>query len=147
MAGSTAMTVFGQLKKGKAEKRVAYDEAAQLENNAVAAYASGTRQAYEHAREGRIAASDARAAMASSGGTTTDYQATRQLAKTKDTASYNSLASLFEAKVESNNLRKQADTRRKEGDRAKREAKWSAVSTVLRSATNAAGMYWKPKAA
>ena len=142
---STGMQVGGELREGKAIKASKDFEAAQLDRQATARYAEGTRSAYEDKRASDIVQSNARAAMAASGGTTTDEGATEQLAGIESRGKYNVLASLFDAEVDAQSLKLRADASRYEGKLAKHESKRRALSTVISGAANRWGGFDIPE--
>lgn len=131
MIGSTLLGVYGKYKEGREAKKAADFEAGQLEEQASARLATGTRQAYETRRQGDIVSSDARAAMAAMGGTTTDAGAVEQLAALDTVTDYNVLATLYDARTESEGLRKQAEATRKSGRIKERAGKFAAASTLI----------------
>lgn len=93
--------------------------------------ATGSRRAYEAGREGDIVASDARAAMAAGGGSTTDAGATKILGDIGAQADYNALSALYEGDTG-------ADISIWEGKTQKSAAKTRALTTLL---SGGAGMY------
>lgn len=128
---STGLQVMGQLQQGKAIKKSKDFEEAQLQQQATARYAEGTREAYEQRRRSDIVESNARAAMAASGGTTTDEAAEGQLAKIGAEGDYNVLASLFDAKLDAQGLQNRAAAADYEGKLARKESRFKALSTVM----------------
>jgi hypothetical protein len=123
----TALGMGGDILGGMAEEKSAKRDAAQMVRNAKARYAEGTRAAGETQRQGQRMLSDARAAMAAGGGTTTDAGAIEQQAKIQQATDYNALASLFEAETESDAMKYGAAVKRYEGKAAKRAGFMSAL--------------------
>lgn len=134
-AVGTGLQAAGELRRGKQVKDAKDFEAQQYDELAKAEYARGTREAYESKRETDIAVSDARAAMGASGGTTTDEGAIEGLAKIESQGQYNALAALFDAKVDQDQLRLEAESSRYEGSLAKSEGRRRALATVLSGAS------------
>ena len=133
---ATGLQAAGQLRQGKAIKQQKDFEEAQLKQQATARYAEGTREAYEERRRADIVSSNARAAMAASGGTTTDEGASEQLAKIGAEGDYNVLASLFDAKVDAQSLQTRAAAADYEGKLARKESRFKALSTVIGGASD-----------
>ena len=144
LVGGTALNAVGSIQEGKAADKAAQFEAAQLEEQAKARYAQGTREAYESRRVGRIMESDARAAMAAGGGSTTDAGAIEQLGKISAESDYESLAALYEGETAAAGLKKKAWARRKEGRAARRAGRTRALSTVITGGAAAYASYNKP---
>jgi len=142
---ATGMQAGGEIRQGQAVKDSKDFEAAQLDRQATAKYAEGTHKAYQAGQASKIVQSNARAAMASSGGTTTDEGATEQLAGIESRGKYNALASLFDAEVDAQSLRLRADSARYEGELAKHEAKRRGLSTVIAGAANRWGGFEIPE--
>lgn len=128
---STTLATLSQIMQARATERAAQYTAKQLERNAKARFARGTRQAYEERRQGRITLSNARTAMAGSGTSTTDAGAIRQLADIKTTADYNALSAVFGAKSEAQGLYEKAEAVRYEAKTKAYAKRAKAVSTVL----------------
>ena len=96
--------------------------------------ATGTRRAGEAKREGDIVASDARAAMAAGGGSTTDPGAIQNLAKIKSEADYNALTALYEGQTG-------ADISIYEGKTKKAASRTRALGTLLTGGASAYKAY------
>lgn len=143
MIGSSLISASGQYASGKAKEKAAKAEAAQLEQNAKEAYGQKTREAFEAARQTKVALSDARAQQAGSGGVTTDPQAIQQLAEIQREGEYAVLDRMFQGKVKKQDLEFQAATRRHEGKLAKKASKIAAISTLLSGASSAFMSYSK----
>lgn len=124
---STVISTSAAIEEGKAAERAA-------EFKAKTAMAVGSRKAYESKRSGDIVASDARAAMAASGGVTTDPGAIETLGKIKAEAEYGSLAAMYEGETGAN-------LAIAEGERAKKASRYKALSTVLSGGAKGAYTY------
>lgn len=131
VVASTALNATSAMAEGEAANKAARFEAGQLDQQAKAAVAQSSREAYEQSRVGARLASDARAAMAASGGTTTDAPALKQLGDIKAGTDYNVLATLYEGETKAEGIKKQAAARRFEGKIAKRKGYAKALSSVL----------------
>jgi hypothetical protein len=127
---------IGDYQAGKAEQE-------QLIAAANAEYAQGTRKAREEARRSKQIASNARAAMAASGGVSTDPQATRQLAEIEQTGEFNALSALFDAESRAQGLRYKAKLKGQETTQGAIEN----LSTVMQSASKTYQTYQKKKQA
>jgi len=108
-------------------------EARQLKRNATASLAKGTREAQEIRRQGKIQASNARAAMSGMGGITTDAGAVRELGDIKKVTDYNALSALFESETEAENLKLKARTSKLEGRQAGMAGVRKSLATVLKN--------------
>ena len=142
MAASTALN----MRAASSQKDAAYADAARLEQMGVARYAQGTREAQEETRAGDIMISDARAAQAAGGGTTTDPAAIQTQASIASDAEYNSLMAMYDAKLEKQGMDSQASSIRKA---AKAKARNTKIATALKFATglwdsfgNKGGAHW-----
>jgi hypothetical protein len=142
---STVLSAAQQAKQGKMQEEIAGRQASAREREGIARYAEGTRIAQEEIRQGRIMQSQARAAMASSGGVTTDPGAVVQLGNIGAEAEYNALAALYSGKSAKTAADEDAAMMRYGGSMARRQARASALSTVLQGATSAYSSYkdWK----
>ena len=127
----TSLNAISGFIQARNERRAADYIAKQLERNAQARYAQGTREAYEIQRQGRIMASDARAAMAFSGGGTTDVGAIDQLARIKSDTDYNAMSAVFGASSEAGGLLNKASAIKAEAKLKANEKRIKTVSTVL----------------
>jgi len=114
----------------KAEAADAMFTAKQLEANAKAVKAQGTRSAYFQRKQGETAESDARARMAAGGGGVD----TEKLAEFKSVTDYNVMAQLYDSERRAKGLSEQAGAKRREAalamKRAKRKKK-SYIGTIL----------------
>jgi hypothetical protein len=128
---STAISAYGSHQKGKAESRAADFEAAQMQANASRVAEEGIKRAEEQRRNKRVALSDARAAQAAGGGTTTDAGALGQLGSLSAAFERNALEELYQSKLDARGIQLQAAARKFEGKMAKRAGNMAALSTVL----------------
>jgi hypothetical protein len=115
MSMGTGLSAGGQLAGGIQANRSAKFSAQQAERNALAELAAGVSEATEQRRQGRAVQSDARAAMAAGGGTTTDPGAIETLGKIGQVSEYNALSALFGGQNRAEALRTAARARRAEG--------------------------------
>lgn len=136
MIAGTVLSTVSTLKQGDAIDQAAKFEAKQLERNAKATFAEGTRAAAEHMRQGRIAESNSRAQMAGSGGVTDDPSAVQTLGESNANAQYNALAAMYSYKSAAQGQTTQAQARRLEGKNAKRASRLKALSTVISGGAN-----------
>lgn len=141
----TALSAYSSHQQGKAADEAAEYEAAQITANAERSAAAGLRQAEEIRRQKRVAMSDARAAQASSGGSTTDAGALDQLGRLGGIFEYNALEQIYGSQADASGMYGQAAARRFEGKMAKRTGNTAALSTVLSSAGNIYGQYKSTK--
>jgi len=130
--GLMAATTVLNMSSASSAAEAAYADAARLERMATARYAKGTREAGEEKRQGDIVLSNARAAMAAGGGTTTDPAAIEAQGKIASEGEYNSLMAMYEGKLESEDMRDQAASIRKA---AKDKAKHAKIASVLKFAS------------
>lgn len=136
MAASTAVSAASSYSQGKAREAAAEREAQRIEENARRREEQGELEAAERRRQKRIALSDARAAQAASGGTTTSGMALTQQGKLAREYEYNALASIYDARVDAQGLRGQASGRRTEGRLARRASTGKSLSTALRGGSD-----------
>lgn len=134
---ATVMSGAGTMTQGEGAARSADFEAKQLDRNAKDVYAQGTRTAAEDRRQSKIRQSNAKAAMAGSGGVTTDVGATNVLSKIEQVGEYNALSALFSAGTQSEGLKTQAKARRVQGKTARRSSRIGSLGTVLTGVSKA----------
>lgn len=127
----TALKAYSSWQQGEWADRAGKFESDQMVAAGTAEYAAATRASYEAAREGKILAENAEAAMAGSGGVTTDEGAVRELAEIDRDAQYNSMAALFEGKSKRQDLVRQAVQRRLQGKIDKKTKRYEAIGTLL----------------
>lgn len=130
----TAFNIGSSIAEGNAADKAARFKAKQVERNAIAKRAQGTRQTQEGLRQGRKLQSDAIAAMAAGGGSTTDVGAIEQKAKLKQATDYNALTALFEAEEQAKGMDLAAKGMRMEGKMAKKAGQRKAISTIMEDA-------------
>jgi len=132
-AFSSIFSAGSALAGGSAADKTAKFKAQQIERNAKARRASGTRETQEGLRKGRVLQSDAIAQMAAGGGAF-DAGSIEQLAELKQTTDYNALTALFEAEEQAKGLDLAAKGVRIEGKMAKKKGQRKALSTILTGA-------------
>ena len=106
-------------------------QAKQLERNARALEAKGTRDAAEIRRQGKVLSSNARAAMAGAGGSASDAGAVEGLAKLKGATDYNALAALFESETKADEMTAKARAKTFQARQAEEAGAKKSLSTVL----------------
>jgi len=126
--------------EGNAAEKAAKFKAKQVERNAIAKRAQGTRQTQEGIRIGEKLQSDAQALMAAGGGSTTDAGAVEQKAKLQQATDYNALTALFEAEEQASGIDLAAQGIRAEGKMAKKAGQRQALSTLLSKGDDAIKM-------
>jgi hypothetical protein len=131
--GSTLFSSVSNLVGGGGADKAAKFKAQQIERNAKAKRASGTRQTQEGLRKGRVLESDAIAQMAAGGGAF-DAGSIEQLAGLKQATDYNALTALFEAEEQAKGMDLAAKSVRIEGKMAKKKGQRKALSTILTGA-------------
>jgi len=124
VGASTMLGVAGSISEGEAAQKSARFKAKTQR-------AAGSHKAYEAGREGEILESNARAAMAAGGGSTTDAGATKVIGDIGAQSSYNALAALYEGETG-------ADISLYEGETKKQASKTRALTTLL---SGGAGIY------
>lgn len=129
--GAGIFDSMSQVTSGLAKKSQADFQASQLEANAKASKAKGTRDAEEERRRGDIILSNARAAMAGSGGVTTDAGAIETLAGIQNETDYNSLATLYEGDERATSLRTAASAKKYEGKIARTRGITGSIGSML----------------
>lgn len=130
----TMFNVGSSIAEGNAAEKAARFKAKQVERNAIAKRAQGTRQTQEGLRVGRKLQSDAIAAMAASGGSTTDVGAIETQAKLKQVTDVNALTALFEAEEQAKGMELAGKGIRMEGEMAKKRGQRKALGTIMEDA-------------
>lgn len=115
----------------EAEEGKLKSEASQIRKNASETRALGQRDARDARLEGDVILSNARAAMAAGGGSTTDAGAIKTLAQIEDRVEYNALGRLFESNLEADKLLFEASQKDKERKQVSRNKKWNNYQGVL----------------
>jgi len=136
---SSALKVGGDVMQAKAADEAASFNAQQLRRSAKETEARGIREAKNIRREGDILQSDAIAALAAGGGSTTDPGAVSYLSKLEDISQYNQLAALYDAQTQAQGLRHRAQIVRYEGKVKKKAGYYKAASTLLDEISGAMG--------
>jgi len=118
-------------------------QAGQEKQAAKAAIATGSRAAYERAREGRIVESNARAAMAAGGGSSADPGMVRLLSRIGRDAQYNSLAAMFEGEQAAYGHRAQANAYELAGKQAMTSSAIGGLTTILSGGSSIYDEYYR----
>lgn len=129
--GATGAKALGQIVSGIAEDKQNKFQAEQLEANAKASLAKGSRDAEQERRRGEILLSNARAAMAANGGITTDAGAVGNLAELQNVVDYNSLATLYEGENQATAQRTAAEGKRYAGKQARMRGYSGGLSSIM----------------
>ena len=148
VAAEIGLTVASSLLGGsdnsaaRAQARAAALEAAQLERRAKQEEAEGGRAAVEIKRQGDVLNSDARAAMAASGGITDDAGSVDILGEIKGVVEHNRLSALFTARQTAEDTRQSAKLLLAGAAIAEREANQSenGLATMLSLASKVVPM-------
>jgi len=143
--GSTLLGMKSDKEAGQAAARSAEMSARQYERNAKQELLAGERAAKEIKRQGEVIQSDTKAAMAASGGTTTDVNAVKTQAEIEQVVDYNALAAIYESEESSKDQLLSAKVVRAGGQAAQKTAKTSQIATVLGGASNVFSIYDKYK--
>lgn len=117
--GGTVLTAGGDIYAGRAEKRSADDEAAQLNRRALARRAEAQSGAREDRRQARLVQSKARARVAASGGSLADPSIVNYMADAEGEGEFAALTRLYEGYEEAAGLDDAATVRRREGRAAR----------------------------
>ena len=129
----TTTLVSGKM-QGDAQKEAGKDQGRQMKANAKRREKEGEMDAAEVRRKNRILLGDARAAMAGSGGTTTDPNALLQLGDIAGQSKFNELSYLSEAKLDADAMRTGARSVERSGRSAARSSYASSIATAVGSA-------------
>ena len=124
-------TLVSGYQQGKAAKEGAKDQSRQMKANAERREKEGEMDAAEVRRLNRILLGDARAAMAGSGGTTTDPTALLQQGEIAAAGKFNELSYLSEAKLDADAMREGAGAVERSGRAAARSAYAGAISSAV----------------
>jgi hypothetical protein len=136
MAATAVVGAVGQYQQGRAQDDVAKYEAEQMRANAERTLEDGRKRARETRRQKEIYLSNARAAQAGLGGTTTDAGALGDLGRIGGIFEYNAMEELYGANLDANAMGAQAHAREFEGRMAKRTGTVGAVTTLASAATS-----------
>ncbi len=135
--GATAVVgAVGQYQQGRAAEEAAQYEAEQMRANAKRVLEDGEKRARETRRQKEIYLSNARAAQAGSGGTTTDAGAISDLGRIGGIFEYNAMEELYGANLDANAIGAQAAGRQFEGKMAKRTGTVGAITTLGNAAVS-----------
>lgn len=123
----------GHAYSGRAARKAAKIEAAQMIRKAGSTRATGQRAAAEEKRQARYVMSAARARAAASGGGVSDPTVVNIMADIEAQGEYNALSRLWEAEDEAIGLEQGARARRKEGKAQEILGYTRAVGTIVDS--------------
>lgn len=137
-AVGAVLTAASKLKQTEAKEDAKEFQAKQQERQGKAAYATGTRRAYETRRQGRRLESDIRAAQVATG-TARDEGALEQLAGAAELTDYNVLSEIFRGETAMDSAQTQAAASRYEGKAAAASGRLAAMSTALSSYSGMSG--------
>ena len=146
MLFSSVLGAAGSFAEGEEARAAGEFNALQLEKEAKARYATGTRKAAEATRQGDILESNVRAAMAASGGVTTDAGATEMIATVGAESDYAALSALYEGTTQAEGLQMQATESRRAGRKKQRAAKMRGLGTIISGGLSAYESYDKKAA-
>lgn len=124
------------IKQGEEQGEMKRKQEAQIRKNAIAKRAKATREAQKIKRRGDIMASNARAAMAASGGVASDPGAIDRLAGIGEITDYNTFAALYAGEEQATALDDAADLTRHQGKAAVQAGYMKALSTVIGGLNN-----------
>jgi len=143
---STLLSVKSSKEAAQAAGRAAELSSRQYERNARQELLAGERTAKEIKRQGEVIQSDTKAAMAASGGTTTDVNAVKTQAEIEQVVDYNALAAIYESEESAKDDLFAAKVVRAGGQAAQKTAKTSQIATVLGGASDVFSIYdrYKP---
>lgn len=143
-AGTTLLDFYGQYQsskiydaQGDIAETMANIEARSMERKAARTEAAGTRAAMAEQYKGRVAMSDATAAMVAQGGVVNP----EQLAKLKQRADYNALSAVYDAKSAAADLRMAAGLKRIEGKFKKSQYAAQGLDVRQAATTTAIGQW------
>lgn len=140
MLAATAVSAGSQVIGGYGKYRGAKAEAKQMRQQAKAQEAQGIAESQEIGRQTEVNLSDARAAMAAGGGTTTDSGAIQMLGKIGEVGEFNALSALFGGRSKAQNTRQAAAAK-------KSSAKNAFIGDIIGGGATALGGYGEYKAA
>jgi hypothetical protein len=141
----------GQKDAGDAAEAGAYNEAAQLDDEANATKADAQRQAIDERRMAARASSRALAVSAASGAGALDPSVETITSNIEGEGEYRALSRLYNGDAEASNLQQQAAATRSMGNAKKKASRYAAASTILSSGSDLVSKYGpslktKPKA-
>lgn len=130
MAVGMGMDAISSYREGKAAKRDAYSQAAQMEVNAGQEQAYAQRRAIEKRREARLVQSRA-LALAAAGGAADDPSVVRITGDIAGRGEYEAMLELFDGNVAARDLKLQAKATRASGRAAASAGRMRATSTAI----------------
>lgn len=126
-----AISIYGKVAGGYAKKGALDAGAAQLEQEAGQSVASGIQGAIQDRRRATYVASNARAATAAGGLTTTGTSAIANVGQIRGEGEYRALTSLYQGYDRAGELKDRASGMRVEGSNAVKSGWISGASTLL----------------
>lgn len=141
LAVTYAYQAYGEVQQGKELKRVAYSEAAQLDDKADVIRAVSQRDAEREKVLAEYSGSRALALAAASGAGVMNVNVLNILAEHEAEGEYRSASRLYAGEYEAEGLEAQAQNLRAGGRAAKRAGRRAAVSTILSSTSTFSDMY------
>lgn len=132
----TAIGTVGKVAGGYSQRNALNASAGQLSQEAGQSVASGIQGAIQDRRRATYVASNARAATAAGGLTTTGTSAVANLGQIRGEGEYRALTSMYQGYDRANELNFRADQMRTEGSNAVKSGWISGASTVLSGGTS-----------
>jgi hypothetical protein len=145
MLAGTALSAYGKVAGGYAQKGALDASASQLEQEAGQSVASGIQGAIQDRRRAAYVASNARAATAAGGLTTTGTSAVANLGQIRGEGEYRALTSLYQGYDRASELDFRASGMRTEGSNAVKGGWLAGMSTVLSGASSPAAQSFYDK--
>lgn len=135
-AASTALSVAGAVRAGEEAKVQGDIRARELREDANARQAEAQRVAIERRRQGRFAASRARAVAAASGAGVTDTTADVLISRIEAQTDFNVLNALYEGDTTARGLRDGARIAEREGRAARRAGRYRGFANAISGASS-----------
>lgn len=136
MLAGTALGAYGKISGGYAQRTALDKSAAQLDQEAGQSVAAGIQGAIQDRRRATYVASNARAATAAGGFTTTGTSAIANVGQIRGEGEYRALTSLYQGYDRAKELSDRASGMRIEGSNAIKSGWLSGMSTVLSGGTS-----------
>lgn len=134
LIAATAVSVVSDISAGNSKKHQAEGAAAALDQEAGQTVASGIQGMILERRRKEAVASNAKAALAASGATSTDPSAVKVRAGIEATGEYQALTKLYEGEDQAAQLRARATSLRATGQAEQTAGYFHAVSSIFSSA-------------
>lgn len=129
--GSSALSAMASIQQGRYADRSAKSIADQLRNKKNEVNAIAQRRAIEARRQSNLQIGAAQAAVAASGGDTTDVTVSNLIGDLQDEGTASVMARLYEGQTEGANLEFEAKTARAQGRMARRQSVVKAGAQLL----------------